>query len=271
MTSQKLAVLTGATGGLGRVFAHRLLKDGWRLLLVARQKAPLQAMVAQLGPEHQAIAVDLNDAEGACQVAHQAALMGNASLLVNNAGVNRMVAFEDMSQAELTRQLQVNLVSPACLTHAMLDQLEANRGTVINIGSALGAIGFPYQSVYCASKFGLRGFSEALSRELDGRIAVKYLSPRAADTAINDESVRLLNKKLGNRMDCPQVVADEFMALLKSKAKRKGIGFPEKFFARLNGFVPELVDGSIIKQRSTIRAHFAAQSAKFSSRLEDSL
>lgn len=266
MSAQKLAVLTGATGGLGRVFAHRLLKDGWRLLLVARQRNALQAMVAQFGPEHQAIAVDLCDDKAPVQVAHQAAMMGGASLLVNNAGVNRMVAFEDMTQAELTQQLQVNLVSPTCLTYAMLDQLEANQGTIVNIGSALGAIGFPYQSVYCASKFGLRGFSEALSRELDGRVSVKYLAPRAADTAINDESVRLLNKKLGNTMDCPKIVADEFMALLKSKAKRKGLGFPEKFFARLNGALPELVDGSIIKQLSTIRAHFAAQSAKLSSR-----
>ncbi|QTL37654.1 SDR family oxidoreductase [Pseudoalteromonas viridis] len=271
MSKQKLAVLTGATGGLGRVFAHRLLQDGWRLLLVARDRSVLQTMVTQFGPEHQAIAVDLSDDKAPAQIAHQAAMMGGASLLVNNAGINRMVAFTEMAQDELTQMLQVNLVSPACLTHALLNQLESNRGTVVNIGSALGAIGFPYQSAYCASKFGLRGFSEALAREFSGTVAVKYLAPRAADTAINDESIRQLNQKLGNQMDSPQVVADEFMALLKSKDIRKGVGFPEKFFARLNGLLPELVDGSIIKQCATIRAHFAAQCAKFSSSSEDSV
>ncbi|WP_350609614.1 SDR family NAD(P)-dependent oxidoreductase, partial [Pseudoalteromonas sp. 41-MNA-CIBAN-0057] len=82
--------------------------------------------------------------------------------------------------------LSTNLAVPMKLCQLFLEQLQANTGTIVNVGSSFGSIGYPYQTLYCASKFGLRGFSEALSRELsDTGVRVTYLAPRATDTDIN--------------------------------------------------------------------------------------
>jgi short-subunit dehydrogenase len=140
------------------------------------------------------------------------------------------------------------------LCQLFLAQLHANKGSIVNVGSSFGSIGYPYQTLYCASKFGLRGFSEALSRELsDTPVKVSYLAPRATDTDINDAQTRAMNKALGNQMDSPKLVADELVALLNSNKTRRFIGFPEKLFARINGVFPRIVDNAIAKQLPKIK------------------
>ncbi|MFC3031505.1 SDR family oxidoreductase [Pseudoalteromonas fenneropenaei] len=257
--SKPLAIITGATGGIGEAIARRLAQDNWRCLLVARSESALHALRYQLGDEHLFLALDLNDEAAPITIAQHAEAQGGATLLVNNAGLNQMLPFENTPPNLMRKQLQVNLLAPMLLTQMLLPQLKSCQGTVVNIGSAFGAIGYPYQSAYCASKFGLRGFSEALSRELDGVVAIKYLAPRATDTQINDAQVRAMNTALGNKMDSPQQVAEIFMQLLNSKQRRKAVGFPEKLFARINGLLPELVDSAIIKQLKTIKSFLGSR------------
>ncbi|WP_462172422.1 SDR family oxidoreductase [Pseudoalteromonas xiamenensis] len=252
--SKKLAVVTGATGGIGAEIAKKLAQNGWRCLLVGRNETALETLRKSLGEGHEIIVEDLQDERAMAAIAVRADALGGTALLVNNAGLNQMLPFENTPSSMILNQLCVNLVAPMRLTQALLAQLKRTHGTVVNIGSAFGAIGYPYQSIYCASKFGLRGFTEALSRELDGEVQVKYLAPRATDTKINDMKVRAMNEALGNKMDSPELVANEFMTLLNSSARRRAIGFPEKFFARLNGVFPELVDSAIIKQLKTIKS-----------------
>lgn len=251
--NQGLAVITGATGGIGAEIVKQLARDGWRCLLIGRNESQLMQLTSTLVGSHHYLVEDLQDEQAFQAIVARADELGGASLLVNNAGLNHMLSFENTPTQLLFNQLNVNLVAPIRLTQSLIGQLRRNRGTIVNIGSAFGSIGYPYQSVYCASKFGLRGFSEALSRELDGIVQVKYLAPRATDTKINDSSVRAMNEALGNAMDSPELVAKEFMTLLKSSARRRHIGFPEKLFARLNGLLPELVDSAIIKQLKTIK------------------
>lgn len=92
------------------------------------------------------------------------------------------------------------------LTHALLPLLQrAPEAAVVNVGSAFGALGHPGFTAYCASKFGLRGFTEALARELaDGKIRVLYLAPRVTATAMNDSRVEALNTALGHVVDPPR-------------------------------------------------------------------
>jgi short-subunit dehydrogenase len=127
--------------------------------------------------------------------------------------------------------------------------------TIVNIGSTFGSIGHPGFSTYCATKFGLRGFTESLRRELsDTKVGVFYIAPRATQTDMNSEAVAELNRELGNAMDQPEVVVDEIIRLLKTR--RAGdyfLGWPEKLFVRLNGLLPRVVVGAISKQLATIK------------------
>ena len=128
----------------------------------------------------------------------------------------------------------------------------------VNIGSTFGSIGHPAFVAYSASKFGLRGFSEALRRELNGStVKIHYLAPRATHTALNDDQVVAMNESLGNAMDDPCLVADELVRLLGEKHdKNRFLGWPEKLFVRINSLLPQLVDRALAKQLKTIR-HYA--------------
>ena len=126
---------------------------------------------------------------------------------------------------------------------------------VICVGSALGAIGLPGFSVYSAGKFGLRGFAQALRRELaETPVAVQYLGPRTTKTAFNSEAVEAYNRATGTASDRPEQVAAELVALLESGAGERFVGFPEKLAARINGLAPALLDGSFKRHSRHLQA-----------------
>jgi short-subunit dehydrogenase len=122
------------------------------------------------------------------------------------------------------------------------------------MGSGFGSIGFAGYCGYSASKFALRGFSEALRRELaDTQIDVLYLAPRATLTDMNPDEAVALNNELGNTMDTPERVASELMMLLNNAQRTRYIGWPERFFITLNNLFPSLVDKALNKQLPAIR------------------
>jgi short-subunit dehydrogenase len=133
------------------------------------------------------------------------------------------------------------------LSKHMLPILKAqSNSTLVNVGSAFGALGYPYFASYCASKFGLKGFTEALKRETaNSSMKVMYFSPRATHTKINSAAVVAMNKRMGNHMDEPSTVARALIKQLKSGTPRASIGFAEGFFAKLNAIFPALVDKAL--------------------------
>ncbi|HCV02487.1 SDR family oxidoreductase [Pseudoalteromonas sp. SSMSWG5] len=256
--SSPVCVLTGATGGIGRAIALRLAKEGWRVLLVGRNIKQLAALQLECGNDAEYFQADLSNSESRNDLAKFAQQIGGATLLINNAGVNVMQGFSEISEQQIDHLLNINLNVPIKLCQLFLPQITRNKGTIVNIGSSFGSIGYPYQTLYCASKFGLRGMTEALARELShSDVKVLYLAPRATDTAINSPQVRAMNKELGNTMDPPEKVADALIDLIKSKKRRRFIGFPETLFARINGAFPSLVDNAIAKQLPKIKSFFA--------------
>ena len=126
---------------------------------------------------------------------------------------------------------------------------------IINVGSTFGSIGYPGFSAYCASKFGLRGFTESLRRELaDSGLQVSYIAPRATETDLNSDNIVAMNDALGTAMDEPSLVADEVMQIISTPvASDKYLGWPEKLFVRINALLPALVDSSLRKQLPIIR------------------
>ena len=252
----KTAVLTGASGGIGAAMAQALSEAGVRLLLVGRRAPVLQALASRLGAPHQALVADVATAEGRAAVQQACAeLPQGLDILINNAGISEFGAFDAQPASLIEAQITTNLLAPMLLAQALLPALRrAPRGLIVNVGSALGSIGYPGYAAYGASKFGLRGFSEALRRELaDGTVGVLYLAPRATATSINSARVMALNTALGNATDAPDVVAQALLRQLREERPHLAVGRPERLFARLNALLPGLIDRAIRRQLPTIR------------------
>jgi short-subunit dehydrogenase len=128
---------------------------------------------------------------------------------------------------------------------------------IVNIGSTFGSIGYPGFGAYCASKFGLRGFTESLRRELSGSgMQVSYIAPRATDTDLNSDNLVAMNDALGTAMDKPSLVANEVMQIINTPSGAdKFLGWPEKLFVRINALLPSIVDSSLRKQLPIIRRY----------------
>lgn len=176
-----LAIVSGASRGIGLAVATALAGQGMRVVRLAR--------TLTAGPHGSFLdyPLDLTDTAAVQAVARRVlAEAGTPVLVVNNAGVFDRMPFAESKVEELTRQLQVNLVGAFALTQAFLPaMLDANEGLVITIGSIADLVAFPGNSVYSASKFGLRGLHETLATEFRGTgVRFTLLSPGPTDTPI---------------------------------------------------------------------------------------
>jgi short-subunit dehydrogenase len=246
-------VLTGASGGIGRAAALQLAQAGAALMLVGRQPAALAAQAAQLGSQVTWQAADLTDPLALERLA-RAAGAWHANVLVHGAGLPAFGRLENAAPADIQQVLATNLLAPMLLTRALLPALQRQpQAQVICIGSTLGRLGLPGFSVYAATKFGLRGFAEALRRELaDSPVQVQYLGPRSTRTDFNDQAVEAYNRATGTAMDPPERVAAALLAQLESEAAESFIGFPETLAVRLNGLAPTWLDGAFDRHRAQL-------------------
>ena len=246
-------VITGATGGLGMALASLLDSQNNELVLVGRDEIALRALNESLGSKHQILVVDLASSTDLDRLAEQL-LKQKIDVLINNAGLNEFGEFADLAPAMIEQMFQVNVIAPMRLTQALLPSLLRDKATILNIGSVFGYIGFPFYATYSATKFALRGFTEALFREYkDQGLNVLFVAPRAIATSMNDARTEAMNKALGNTADTPEAVALQIVQALHQSQTRKVIGFPEKLFARINGVLPTIVDKALLKQVATMR------------------
>lgn len=255
--SASQVILTGATGGLGQAMVAALCAQGARVLVVGRQDQALQALVERFPQQVSCLQADLCQSADRAEVVSRARQFKGFNLLINAAGINHFGLFEQMPEAQIETVLQTNLTATLQLTHALLPLLRTQpRACVVNIGSTFGSIGYPGFSVYCASKFALRGFSEALRRELaDTRVGVLYLAPRATRTTMNTAAVQAMNARLQVSMDSPEWVAERLVKALANDLREVHLGFPERLLVRLNGLLPDLLDRVLKRQLPTIREY----------------
>ena len=173
----RTALLTGATGGLGRATAQALASRGATLLLSGRKAEALEQLAAGLpGEGHRALPSDLSQPGAAERLAAEA---GDVDILVANAGLPGTGRLPDMSGDQLTGTLRVNLEAPMLLARAVEPgMLEKGSGHMVFIASLSGKSATPLSSVYNATKFGLRGFALGLRADLDPvGIGVSIVSP----------------------------------------------------------------------------------------------
>lgn len=249
-------LLTGASGGLGQDLARQLADAGAALLLSGRDSRRLTALTASLGADCSSVCADLDQARGIVSVAAAAREFGIA-VLINNAGVGAFGLFENQEWERIERVLATNLAAPMHLTRALLPWLKAQpQAAIVNIGSTFGSLPFPGFVAYSAAKAGLRGFSQALRRELaDAPVEVIHIAPRAIDTPLNSDAVQALNRALGNRSDNAEDVARQVLAALRAGSGERHLGFPERLFAWLNGVAPSLIDRGLASRLPIVKQH----------------
>lgn len=254
-------LLTGAAGGIGCATAKALARSGAKVVLIDRNSAALNKLVEEmrvLGGHGIPLMADLTRAEERTRVVAQATMaLGGFDALINLAGVLDFTPFDSQDPAMIERTIAVNLTMPMQLVQSCLPTLLAQgKGRVVNVGSTFGSIGFPFFAAYSASKFGLRGFSQALRRELAGSgVGVTYIAPRATRTPLNTSAVVQMNEALKVAMDSPDLVGAAIAKALEEERDEVYLGWPEKLFVRLNALLPRLVDGALRKQHSTMREY----------------
>ncbi|MBM3266281.1 MAG: SDR family oxidoreductase [Candidatus Sericytochromatia bacterium] len=190
--AQGTALVTGASAGIGEVFARGLARRNWDVVLVARRLDRLEAIAAALAETYQvraeAIQADLADPAAVDQIAKRLAELDlRVDYLVNNAGFGISGAFATTEYQRIESMLRVNVDAVTRLTHSFLPgMLERRRGHILNVASMGGFQPVPYFSAYAATKAFVLSFTEGLSEELAGTgVTATVLCPGATSTEFN--------------------------------------------------------------------------------------
>jgi short-subunit dehydrogenase len=189
-TTLGTAVVTGASAGIGRVYADRLARRGYDLILVARRGDRLDSVAATLRAAHgvavSTIVADLADPAELEKVA--AALVADKSItmLVNNAGSSTVAGLEAMSKAKMDAMNGINVLALVRLSHAIFPEFKTrDKGTLVNIGSVLALFSLPGGSLYSATKGYVQNFTRGLQEEAAGTgVTVQLVMPGATATDI---------------------------------------------------------------------------------------
>src|SRR3954466_4153656 len=181
----RVAVITGASSGIGEATARALVRDGNRVALLARRADRIQVLADQLGGSALAIAADVTDRDSLAAAAERVRQeLGGADILVNNAGVMLLGPFASEQRADYRQMVEVNLLGAITATEAFLDQLRDGGGDLVNISSVAGRTARPGNAGYAATKWGINGWSESLRQELQPDIRVMVIEPGAVATEL---------------------------------------------------------------------------------------
>lgn len=190
-SSDKRAIVTGASSGIGRETARQLAAAGWRVLAVGRRAQRLDALKDEHPRMIVPFAADVG-VQGAAETIIEAAgdQLGGLDLLVNNAGIAWIGSFDAMPDEQIDRTMNVNVLALMRLCRAAIAPLErSSRAQIINVASVAATIPMETIAVYCASKAAVLMFTRVLARELkDKGIRVNALSPAGVNTEIFDGS-----------------------------------------------------------------------------------
>jgi 3-oxoacyl-[acyl-carrier protein] reductase len=223
----RVALVTGATGGIGAGIARALHAQGAKVALTGRRAAELEALAAELGGERVLVApADLADpAAPAALVEQVEGALGSLDILVNNAGFTRDMLALRMGDADWAAVLEVDLTAPFRLARAGLRGMMKRRwGRIVSIASIVGVTGNAGQANYAAAKAGLIGMSKSLAQEVATRgVTVNVVAPGFVKTAMTDalneaQKAKLMERIPTGRMGAPEDIAAAVVFLASAEA-----------------------------------------------------
>jgi len=214
--SDKLAVVTGATDGIGKAIAFALGRAGARVAICARTAAHVASTVAELkqaGIDAAGAACDVSDAAAVGRFAEFVRKeRGEPQILVNNAGIGIFAPLAQLSLEDWDRVIGVNVRSLYLVTRSFLDGITRSAGTIVNIGSLAGRNGLDGGTAYCASKHALLGFSKSLMLEVRKSGArVIAICPGSVSTGFSNRTAKRQNE---DRILTPEDVAQTVLGVL---------------------------------------------------------
>ena len=188
----EVAWITGASSGIGAALAREVSARGGHVVLSGRNRDALDALAATLGGESLVLPFEVTDRAAAADAADAAwdwaaARSGGIGMLVNNAGISQRSLAVDTAMAVYDRIIDVDLMAPIALTQALLTRMVARgAGRIVMISSVAGKVGVPMRTAYCAAKFGLIGYADALRSETaQAGISVHVVTPGSVRTDVS--------------------------------------------------------------------------------------
>jgi NAD(P)-dependent dehydrogenase (short-subunit alcohol dehydrogenase family) len=241
----QVVIVTGGGRGIGRSAALEFACEGATLVLAGRRMDALATAAAECRRSGgQAITVRCDvalDEDLQALVAKAMGDYGRIDVLVNNAGVVSGGRLDELPAEDIGRIVGVNVWAPMRLTQLVLPHMRgAKRGSIVNISSVAGRMGLPFYTVYCASKYAMRGFSEALRREVmpDGlHVVAVYPGPTATDLMENVET-----EGLPLSIATAQQVGEAIVRGVRWRQPEVFLGLAENLMSRWNDFMPWTVD-----------------------------
>jgi len=222
MDSKRLAVVTGASSGLGEIFGRKLAGKGYRLLLVARREEKLAKLISEIGSGHEFVVADLTKEQDLEGLAQRLAAAPDLALLVNNAGFGTKGFFWKTDYDRQLEMHKLHIDATLRLTRAALQgMMKRNSGVIINVASVAAFFRSPGNVSYCATKGWLNDFSEALYLELRtarSAVEVQALCPGFTYTEFHD-TMGVSRNNIPKKMWMPAdfVVEKSIRALGKGK------------------------------------------------------
>jgi len=215
-----VAIVTGASRGIGRAVAVAAAERGARMGLLARDEGDLRSVLAEIGGRGAVAVADVADPD-ALRAATDAleSELGPVDVLVANAGIGAYGAFADLGREELERIVRVNVLGTAHAIRAVVPgMIERRRGHIVTIGSIAGRIGSPFEAIYSATKFAGVGLTEALAVELEPYgVGVSIVNPGPVATAFGEARGHPYDR------DRPRPVPAEQVAAAVVKAVEDGV------------------------------------------------
>ena len=244
----KVIMITGASSGIGAATSLACGQMKARVALVARRRDRLEAVakdVRDAGGEALVVPMDLTDGAAVDALPHTViAAWGRIDVLVNNAGRGLLARFEDTTPEELRELMELNVVSVARLSRAVLPVMRRQgSGHLINISSLAGRRGTPWRSAYSATKFALGGLSESLRQELRGTgIHVSVVYPVTVPTEFHAVELRKAASELVGPIQAPEVVARAIVRCIQRPRAAVHPYWPTYPFSLVSAAAPALAD-----------------------------
>lgn len=221
MTLQnKVALITGASSGIGLEVAKLCIAQGARVALVARTESKLRALAEELGGESRAqvFPLDVTDRQAVVALPGRVqAAFGRLDYVVNNAGVHHRGPLRALDAEQLGQMVDANLLGPILLTHAALACMQS--GVIVNVASLAGKVPVPNAATYSSTKFGLRTFGRALDLELQDAgsgVRIATVSPGPVDTGFFGEDLdRVADITFSQPMSTGLEVAEAVLAAMR--------------------------------------------------------